>query len=89
MNEMILLLGFTGLTLIVVRGKIFSGLREWLLAKRPQDIGYLFTCPQCMGFWVGLFGGATYAGMLFAPIYAGAVSLSAMLADRWMLSGGK
>ena len=82
---MLLLLGFTGLTLIIVRAAIFHGLREWLCLKRPQDIGYLFTCPQCMGFWLGLFGGAAYGGLVFAPVYAGAVSLAAMLADQWML----
>ena len=85
MNEIVLLLGFAGLTLIIVRGTIFHGLREWLLARRPKDVGYLFTCPQCMGFWVGLFGGAVYGGLLLAPIYAGAVSLVAAMVDRWMV----
>ena len=85
MNEMLLLLGLTGLTLIIVRGTIFHGIRERLLMMRPKDVGYLFTCPQCMGFWIGLFGGAVYAGLLLAPILAGAVSLAAMMADRWMV----
>ena len=56
----------------------------WLLVKRPRDVGYLFTCPQCMGFWIGLFGGMVYAGFLLAPVFAGAVSLAAMMVDRWM-----
>ena len=86
MHEMLLLLGLTGLTLIIVRGTIFHSLRDWLLAKRPNDIGYLFTCPQCSGFWVGLLGGAVYAEPLFVPILAGAVSLVAMMADRWMVA---
>ena len=58
---MLLLLGLTGFTLIIVRGSVFHGLREWLSAKRPQDIGYLFTCSQCMGFWVGILAYAAVA----------------------------
>ena len=84
MNEVLLLLGFTGLTLIIVRGSIFHGFREWLLRMRPQDLGYLLTCPQCMGFWVGLLGGVIYADFLLVPLYAGAVSLLAAMADRWV-----
>ena len=53
--------------------------------KRPRDVGYLFTCPQCMCFWVGLFGGMVYGGLLIAPVFAGAVSLAAMMVDRWMV----
>jgi len=83
MDKMILLLGLTGITMIVVRAEIFSRLRDWLLLKRPQDVGYLFTCPPCMGFWIGLLGGAIYAGVFVAPLYAGAVSLLAMLVDNW------
>ena len=85
MHEMLLLFGLTGITLIIVRAEIFYGLRGWLLARRPKDVGYLFTCPQCMGFWIGLFGGMVYAGFLLAPIFAGAVSLAAMMVDRWMV----
>ena len=85
MHEMLLLLGLTGLTLIIVRGTIFHSLRDWLLAKRPKDVGYLFTCPQCMGFWVGLLGGTIYGVFWLAPMFAGAVSLAAMMADRWMV----
>jgi hypothetical protein len=85
MQELLLLVGLTGITMIIVRATIFDGFRERLLAKRPADIGYLFTCCQCMGFWIGLFGGLVYAGVWFAPLYAGAVSVLAMLADKWML----
>ena len=81
------LAGLTGLTLIIVRAAIFKRLRDWFLQVRPDDIGYLFTCPQCMGFWLGLFGGMVYGGIFPAPLYAGAVSLLAMLADKWYLTG--
>ena len=86
MNELLLTLGLTGLTLIIVRGAVFHSLRDGLLKIRPQDIGYLVTCPQCMGFWIGLFGGTIYAGFFFAPIYAGAVSLLSMIVEKWVLS---
>ena len=80
------LLGLTGITLIIVGATIFDRMRNWLLLKRPNDIGYLVTCPQCMGFWVGLFGGMIYADMLMmTPLYAGAVSLLALLIDKWLL----
>ena len=85
MSEITLILGLTGITFLIVRAEIFHGLRKWLLAWRPKDVGDLFTCPQCMGFWIGLFGGAVYAGFLIAPIYAGAVSLVAAMVDRWMV----
>jgi hypothetical protein len=35
-----------------------------------------------MGFWVGLFGGLVYADVLMVPLYAGAVSVLAVLADE-------
>jgi hypothetical protein len=82
---MIHLIGMTGITLIIVRASIFHGLRDWLLEKRPKDVGYLFTCTQCMGFWVGLIGGVVYFDILTALMYAGGVSLLSMVADRWIM----
>ena len=82
---MLLILGLTGIVLIIVRSAIFSHLRDWFLRLRPDDLGYLFTCPQCMGFWIGLFGGGIYADFLYAPLYAGAVSLMATLVDKAVL----
>lgn len=86
MQELLLMTGLTGLTLIIVRGAVFHDLRDWLLLLRPDDLGYLSTCPQCMGFWMGWFGGVVYADyFLTIPLYAGAVSLLAMLADHAIL----
>jgi len=82
MNAVLILLGLTGITMIAVRGAIFHRLRDWLLSVRPNDVGYVVNCPQCMGFWVGLFGGVIYADWWMLPLYAGAVSLLAALADR-------
>ena len=78
---MIECIGLTGITLVIVRGAVFDRFREWLLSVRPNDIGYLFTCCHCMGFWIGLFGGAIYADFFTAPLYAGAVSLLALMTD--------
>ena len=82
MQVLLLCVGLTGLTLIIVRGSVFHGFRDWLLRERPDDVGYLFTCCQCLGFWLGLLGGMLYADIGTAPLYAGAVSLMAMLTDR-------
>jgi len=38
-----------------------------------------------MGFWIGLFGGVIYMDFLNAPLDAGAVSLTAMMADNAVL----
>ena len=85
MSMILILLGLTGVTMIAVRGAVFHSLRGWLLAVRPNDVGYLANCPQCLGFWVGLFGGLVYADLLLVPLYAGAVSLLAVLADKQLL----
>ena len=83
MNTMLILIGLTGITMIGVRGVIFHSYREWLLTKRPHDVGYLVNCPQCLGFWVGLFGGLFYADLLMVPLYAGAVSLLSVWAGTF------
>ena len=83
MAELLIICGLTGLTLIIAQGAIFYDLRDWLLKVRPNDIGYLSTCPQCMGFWVGLLGGIVYADILTSLLYAGAVSLLANITGTW------
>ena len=58
--------------------------RRAALVHSPMTGIAFFTvnCPQCLGFWVGLFGGLLYADLLMVPLYAGAVSLLSVLADR-------
>ncbi|MCL2005256.1 MAG: hypothetical protein FWG73_03730 [Planctomycetaceae bacterium] len=85
MEILLIVFGLVGLSLIIVRGTIFHNFREWLLETRPNDIGYLFTCTQCMGFWVGLFGGSVYSDIITAILYAGMVSLFATIIDHWIL----
>ena len=77
------LIAATGLTLIVVRGKIFEPQRLWLMSQN-KTLAYAINCPQCMGFWIGLFYGAiTYWDFYFIAATACSVSLTAMLADRY------
>ena len=77
-----------GITLIVVRGTIFTSLQKlW-----PE----FFRCSQCVGMWVGLAaGGAGLASAGYGPIIdtvlaGGATSASALLADAvlFRLLGG-
>lgn len=50
---MMKILAATGLTFLITRSKFFQWLREWASAK-SELFGYLFSCGQCIGFWVGL-----------------------------------
>ena len=67
-----------GLTAILVDGKIFAPLREWLekRARTPKDrrtwAGFLLdilTCYQCCGFWSGLFCGVLLTVSRFINIF--------------------
>lgn len=53
------LLSIVGITLIITRSKIFKPLRE-LASSTGDFLGELFSCPMCMGVWVGL-------GFIFMP----------------------
>jgi Protein of unknown function (DUF1360). len=72
MNILLFILAAIGLTHIVVDSAVFSPLREWLKNQAPAieepvtkfsgrwlagKIGYLMTCYQCAGVWVGWFLG--------------------------------
>ena len=80
------LIAATGLTMIVVRSKIFEPLRLYLKNGNPT-ISYAINCSQCIGFWAGLlFGATTYTGIYFSIAMAFSVSLTAMLADKYYFS---
>lgn len=79
MNIILFLLGTIGLTHIIVDSSIFAPLREWLKEKAPTveepvkcfsgkwiagKIGYMMTCYQCAGTWVGFLMGFL---LLFQP----------------------
>lgn len=41
-------------TNIITQSEIFRPLRDWC-DKVSHFLGSLFSCPMCMGFWVGVF----------------------------------
>jgi len=47
------LLACVGSVEIVTTGRIFAGLRAWLLRGRTAPLGRLASCPMCLGFWAG------------------------------------
>ena len=58
MTTLQFILACYGMTIIVTRGKIFEWLRNGLL-KHAYYLGYLFKCPMCFSFWVGVALSAT------------------------------
>jgi len=53
-----------GMTHIITRSTIFEPVRDFMQKKSEDFFGVLFTCPTCMGFWVGVF----ICLFLFQPI---------------------
>jgi len=85
----------TGLTEIVVRGRILQSWRD----RRQGRIRELVNCAQCSGFWCGLFFTFAIAltlswpeiglytalqSVVLAIMVAFATSLSAMVVDTWL-----
>ena len=54
MDIIIFILSTIGLTLIITTSYIFRRARQYWWKKSPL-IGKLIKCPQCTGFWVGIF----------------------------------
>jgi hypothetical protein len=53
----ILALASFRLTHFVLQDVLFESVRNWIWDKFPVEsslLGYLFTCPWCLGFWVSL-----------------------------------
>lgn len=67
------LLCSVGAALIVVRGAIFAPLREMAEGRQFKagpidfDLAKLLSCPMCLGLWSGLFFGAAFWALGFAP----------------------
>jgi hypothetical protein len=51
-----MIIGLSGLTIIMSAGSIFDSTREFVSSKN-KFLGELVSCPMCLGFWVGLFFG--------------------------------
>lgn len=57
----ILYVGYLGFSLAVATGTIFDRPRTWLKSfTHPYNplraLGHLWSCPMCIGFWVGFVG---------------------------------
>jgi hypothetical protein len=52
-NFLIFLLSTIGLTLIITHSYLFKNIRK-RAEKINKNIGKLFRCPQCMGFYVAI-----------------------------------
>lgn len=74
--------GLVGVTLVVVQGKVFNGLRPWLMrfvhGFNPLSwFGALISCAMCSGVWVGfLWGLVAGRGLLEAILLGGIVSVT-------------
>ena len=56
-EDILVLLALVGIVSIITRSYIMSKIRE----KAPgKNLRYMLNCPQCSGFWVGLFFGLYY-----------------------------
>lgn len=53
MNLVAFILAAWGVTAIITLSSLFRPVRRFF-AARSQFLGELFSCPQCLGFWVGL-----------------------------------
>lgn len=51
-------------TMIMVGSRIFSPFREFMYSKH-ELIGYFFSCPMCLGFWIGVAFSIFYGNILF------------------------
>ena len=83
MSQPMVYVALVGVTLIIVRGTIFVGLRKLFPA--------LLECSQCTGAWVGIVAGASgvasmgYGRSLDALLAGGAVSVLALLTDALLV----
>jgi len=77
------LAGLVGVTVVITRGSIFDGLRDWLKGfEHPWNPlrlgGELISCPMCSGVWVGaLWALADGRGWIDVVLFGGLVSLVA------------
>ena len=76
MKNLFEVLALAGITGIITRSYLLQGLRDRI---QIQKLKYLINCPQCTGFWVGLFYGiftSTRSNILLNMfLWAGVVSL--------------
>lgn len=59
MENIFYIIALFGISLAITKEEIFSSLRQLIKKKSKSNrfmskIDYLFNCPKCMGFWVGI-----------------------------------
>ena len=67
-----ILLATIGLTFILTDSKMFKRFRESISLKAKdkkclKKIDEVINCPQCLGFWVGLFFSFYVGGLMILP----------------------
>jgi len=74
------LFGIVGLVIIITNSYLFEYIRE-KINKKNKILGILISCPQCLGFWLGLgFSLLTLQDTLIGHfICAGLVSLTSYI----------
>lgn len=81
MSDWFTVLALAGLTGIITRSYLLQSVRDSI--KQPK-LKYLINCPQCTGFWVGVFfglvdgcrrGDSVLSILVYTGLWAGAVSL--------------
>lgn len=88
MTDFWLLVGLVGMTMIVTTGKVFDGLRKYLVGfKRRVNplriLGDMISCSMCTGFWVGFLWKLVMLDgkVVDAVVAGGVVSLTSYVAD--------
>ena len=73
-------LGLAGLVICWTYSYIGRKLRGLVRVELPEPLRKFWTCPQCIGFWVGLvYGAAVNQSVTVSFVSAGGVSVVAYL----------
>lgn len=76
----LIIVGAARLTMLLYADRITDPFRTWLWSTRDPStsyVGYLFTCPWCVGVWVG---SATTAAWMMWPRPTLAIATAAVVA---------
>jgi len=73
-----LVVGLVGVTLVVSKGKVFDGLRYWLMRFEHESnpfriAGEVMSCSMCCGVWIGALGALAFNGSWAEAILVGGV----------------
>ncbi len=88
LNTITVIIGLVGVTIVISGGKIFDGLREWLLGfavrwNPLRLLGVMMSCTMCAGWWVGFVWGLTTGhGYGASIIFGGLISVVSFATDE-------